>query len=375
MVLAFAYLRRYNTRPFVTVSTLRNTTRAWVEVDLTSLLANARTVQAAARGAAVMPMVKANAYGLGAVPVARALEALAPWGFGVATIDEGAQLRAAGIRRPVLVLTPAVLSLREAFRLHDLHAVIDDPEVAAAWDTPYHVEIDTGMGRCGVPWEAVETLARFASRNLEGAFTHFYAADQGRETVDRQVKRFEQALTALGTRPPILHAANSAATFRLKDPLHLVRPGIFLYGGRAGPDLPKPTPVAAVRAPVVSLRDLPAGATVSYGGDWTAKRPTRIATLGIGYGDGVPRALRNRARVLLGGARWSFVGRITMDFVMVDLGRPGATEIEVGDTATLIGSDGRDEITVDEFASWAGTISYEILTRLGPRLPREYRGP
>jgi alanine racemase len=320
-------------------------------------------------------MVKAGAYGLGAVPVAGALETLDPWGYGVATVEEGVELRAAGVSRPLLVFTPAVRSLREAFRQHDLRAVIDHPEVAAGWDGPYHVEIDTGMGRCGVRWDAADTLTRFASPYLEGAFTHFYAADQGPQTVWRQWERFEQALAALGSRPPLVHAANSAAAFRLLPPLDLVRPGIFLYGGRAGTDLPTPVPVVAVRAPVVSLRDLPVGATVSYGGDWTAKRPTRIATLGIGYADGVLRAAQDHAEVLLGGARRQVVGRITMDFLMVDLGDRGAAEIEVGDTATLIGNDGDHEITVDEAAGWAGTISYEILTRLGPRLPREYRGP
>ena len=198
MVLAFAYGRRYNTRPFVTVSTLRDASRAWVEVDLTNLLANARTVQRAARGAPLLPMIKAGAYGLGAAPVADALETLDPWGYGVATVEEGAQLRDAGIRRPIVVFTPAVSSLRDAFGRHGLRAVIDRPDVALAWDAPYHVEIDTGMARCGVRWDATETLARFASPYLEGAFTHFYAADQGPQTVWQQWERFEQALAEIG---------------------------------------------------------------------------------------------------------------------------------------------------------------------------------
>ncbi len=359
----------------MTVSTLRKTNRAWVEVDLASLLANAQTVQAAARGAALLPMVKADAYGLGAVPVARALETLDPWGFGVATIEEGAELRAAGIRRPILVFTPAVASLRGAYRRHALRAVIDDPGVAAKWDGPFHLEIDTGMGRCGVRWDAGTVLARFGPPHLEGAFTHFFAAEEGADTVVQQWQRFEQALGALPLRPEFVHAANSAAAFRLQHPQDLVRPGIFLYGGRVGSDLPAPQPVAAVRAPVVSLRNLSAGATVSYGGDWVAPRPTTIATLGIGYADGIPRSVQDRASVLMGGRRLPVVGRVTMDLVMVDLGETSENGAHVGNMATVIGRDGTDEITVDEFADWAGTITYEILVRLGARLPREYHGP
>ncbi len=358
----------------MTVSTQRKTNRAWLEVDLANLVANARTVQEAAGGAALLPMVKADGYGLGAVPAARALETLDPWGFGVATVEEGAALRAAGIRRPILVFTPAIDALWDAYARHDLRAVIDEPNLAARWNAPFHLEIDTGMGRCGVRWDAQTTLGHFDVPHLEGAFTHFFAADTDSQTVEQQWARFRQALTVLPQRKLLLHAANSAAAFSLGETLDLVRPGIFLYGGRAGTRLPEPRPVGTVRAPVVSLRTLHRGETVSYGGDWAASRRTTIATLGIGYADGIPRAIQGRAHVLLSGVRRPIVGRVTMDLVMIDLASE-RTSVGVGEVATVIGRDGGDEITVDEFAGWAKTISYEILTGLGGRMRREYLGP
>ena len=343
--------------------------RAWVEVDLANLVANARTVQAAAGGAALLPVVKADAYGLGAVRVAETLEVLDPWGFAVATLPEAVLLRNAGIRRPMLVFTPAVPDQLPAYREHDLRAVLDVPATAALWDRPFHLEIDSGMGRCGVRWDATHVLAAFDSPHLEGAFTHFYAADEGSDTVLQQWSRFGRALASLERRPTLIHVANSAGAWRLPDRVDLVRPGIFLYGGEHAPDLPKPLPVATVRAPVVSIRRLPAGASVSYGGDWTAPRETIVATLGIGYADGVPRSVQHRAHVLLGGVRRPVVGRVTMDFIMVDA---GDAMVRVGDVATVIGAAGKDAITIDEFAAWSGTVAYESLTRLATRLAHEY---
>lgn len=341
-----------------------------MEVNLPNVVANARTVAAEAKGAALLPMVKADAYGLGAVEVARALEAVAPWGFGVATVAEAVALRAAGVRRPIVVFTPARTAQSAAYREHDLRAVVDDPAVAAEWDGPFHLEIDTGMGRCGVRWDAAAAIARCATTSMEGVFTHLYAADTAPETVRQQWNRFNTALAAVGRRPALVHAANSAGTWRLEDPLDLVRPGIFLYGGRCGEDLPAPRPAAAVRAPIVSLRQLAPGDTVSYGGDWTATRPVTVATLGVGYADGVFRSLQGKGQVLVNGARRPIVGRVTMDFVMVAL-RDGDAAAP-GTVATLIGRDGASEITLDEHASWAGTISYEIIARLGSRLERTY---
>jgi alanine racemase len=351
------------------MSTRVSTNRAWVVVDLGNLLANARAVQAAAGGAALLAVVKADAYGLGAVRVARALESLDPWGFAVATLPEAIELRDAGIDRPLLVFTPAKEDQRVHFEKHELRAVLDDPSVASSWTRPFHLEIDSGMGRCGVSWDDVEALRRFECTSLEGAFTHFYAADEGEASVRMQWKRFNQALASLPRRPGLIHAPNSAGAWRLSERVDLVRPGIFLYGGEHAPDLPSPKAVATVRAPVVSVRRLGAGATVSYGGEWTAPRDTTVATLGIGYADGIARLVAGKGHVLLHGRRRPVVGRVTMDFIMVDV---GDDTVHVGDVATVVGRDGDDEITIDQFAEWSETIAYEPLTRFRTRMTREY---
>jgi alanine racemase len=353
------------------MSTHSSNHRAWVEVDLGNLIENARAVLAQAPGSRLLPMIKADAYGVGAVPCARALERLDPWGYGVATVPEGAQLREAGIRRPILVFTPAQIDQLDAYRRHDLRAVLDRPELVSAWTLPFHLEIDTGMGRCGVRWDD-PMLARCASPHLEGVFTHLFAADSDAASVTRQWERFVEGRRSLGMAPRLVHVANSAGAWRLRQDLALVRPGIYLYGGRVAPDVPVPLPVASLRAPVVSLRRVRAGDSVSYGGEWRASQATTIATLGVGYADGVPRAVQGRAHVLLGDRRYPLAGRVTMDFVMVDLGP--ASPVAVGHAATLIGRDGDATITLDEFASWAGSISYEILARLGARLERRYVG-
>jgi alanine racemase len=353
------------------VSNELSTNRARVEIDLANLVANARTVQAAAQGAPLLPMVKADAYGLGVIPVVRALEAVEPWGYGVATVAEAIELREAGIRRPILVLTPPSADLLAAYRDHDLRAVLDQPALGEVWDRPFHLEIDTGMARCGVRWDDAPAIAALGTERLEGVFTHFYAADQGRDSVDLQWSRFQRALATLDARPPLVHAQNSAGAWRLQERLDLVRPGIFLYGGEHAPDLPPPLPVARVEAPVVSLRRLLCGEPVSYGATWNAPRDTTIATLGIGYADGVPRAVAGRAQVLVGGVRRPLVGRVTVDFVMVDLG-DAASSVRLGDVATLVGRDDGEQITIDEFAGWAGTIAYEVLTGLRARAAREY---
>jgi len=372
MVLAFAKSGRYNTRPLVSVSTTPRNDRAWAEVDLGHLIANARTIQAAAGCEALLPMVKAEAYGLGALAVLQALEPLDPWGFGLATIDEAVALREAGVTRRLLVFTPPRMEFVSEYEEFDLTAVIDDPAVAKGWTRAYHVEVDTGMGRCGIRWDAERALRTCGAGSIEGVFTHFHSADEDLESVQRQWERFQRARASLHVEVPVVHAANSAGAWRLQQRLDLVRPGIFLYGGRHAPDLAAPEPVVRLQAPVISLREIPAGESVSYGATWTALQPTRVATVGIGYADGLSRTVGDRARVLLGGARREVVGRVTMDFIMVAL-REGDT-VSVGDVVTLVGREGAEEITIDEFAEWAGTNAYEALARLGPRVPRRYTG-
>jgi alanine racemase len=353
----------------VNLSTQSPNGRAWLDVSLAALLANARAVLDQSRGARLLPMVKADAYGLGAVPVARALETLDPWGYGVATLPEGGLLRAAGIARPILVFTPATADQLAAYRRDDLRAVLDRPEVIAAWDRPFHLEIDSGMGRCGIRWDDEDGLARCGSPYLEAVFTHFYAADLNVATVGTQWRRFTRARRLVpGTY--LVHAANSAGAWRLTERLDLVRPGIYLYGGRHAPDLRPPRPVATFRAPVVSVRHVKRGDGVSYGADWRAPADTWIATVSVGYADGIPRAVQGKAEVVLRGRRRPVVGRVTMDFVMVDVGGDGG-EVTLGDIATVFGDEPPCP-SVDEFGRWAGTNAYEILARIGARVERRY---
>src|SRR5215218_5953909 len=272
------------------------TTRAWVDVDLAALCANARTISAVS-GSRLLPMVKANGYGLGAVEVARALEAVDPWGFGVATVEEGTALRSAGITRPIVVLTPLIPHWIDQYLNLDLRPSVGDPEALESWlgkgDRPFHVEIDTGMSRAGVRWNDNTSLAHMSSllrkaTGWEGAFTHLLAAESDQVTTQRQWERFHEALRTLPRRPALIHGANSAASLQGKAYAgDLVRPGIFLYGGAAG--ALDPSPVAAFRGRVVAVRSLAQGDTVGYGATWRAEKAASVATLGIGYADGFPR--------------------------------------------------------------------------------------
>ena len=350
--------------------------RTWVEVDLGAVVANARDVARRAPRSRLLPIVKADAYGLGAVPVARALEAVDPWGFAVATAHEGGELRAAGIARPILVMGPQTHALDLVARFQ-LTPALGSAEQIAAWlalapGRPFHVEVDTGMARWGLPWQAFATeAARFQDApGFEGVFTHFHSPAEAPGSVAGQWERFQAALGALDRRPPLVHAANSAAILDFPETAaDLVRPGIFLYGGRAGAHAPRR--VMEWRARVLTTRWLEPGETVSYGATWRAPAGGRtcIVTVAAGYADGVPRALSNVGAALVEGRRRPFAGRVTMDFTMLAADAVPAPDA----SATLIGSDGAEAIELDAFAAAAGTVSYEILTGLGRRVTRVYR--
>jgi alanine racemase len=358
------------------MSDSHETARAWVDIDLGALVANARALQSAC-GARLLPMVKANGYGLGASAVARALEAVDPWGFGVATPDEGAALRHSGIVRPILVASPLTTPELDACLAADLRPAIGDLDALRAWRArtarPFHLEIDTGMGRAGFRWDDRAELA--ALRGLleqasgwEGLFTHFHSADSDPASIECQWQRLEAVLATLPSRPTLVHAANSAAALRgRKYAGDMARPGIFLYGGAAGGAAPRP--VARLRARVLAVRELTAGDTVSYGATWRATEKVAIATLGLGYADGFPRAIDvtgpRRRVVELGEREVPVVGRVTMDMTMVAVDGP----VAVGDVATVFGGI----VSLDSQAAACGTISYELLTALGTRVPRVYR--
>jgi alanine racemase len=352
----------------------RETDRAWVDVDLSALVANAKTV-AAISGGRLLPMVKANGYGLGAVAVVRALERLAPWGYGVATVAEGAELRQAGISRPVLLCTPLLLHWIEPCLEFDLRPSIGDIAALDAWTArgsrPFHIEIDTGMSRSGFRYDDPDLGGPVAERlrradGWEGAFTHFHSPESDSVATELQWARFQEVLAVLPRRPQLVHAANSAAALTGdRYTADLVRPGIFLYGGSAG--TPLPVPVAALRGRVVALRRIREGDTVSYGATWRADAATRIATIAIGYADRFPRATGRSRAVELGGRVVPVVGRVAMDMTMVALDDDHA--VTLGDVATVWGG----AVSLDQQAEWIGTNAYELLTALSPRLPRCYR--
>lgn len=369
--------------------------RAWVEVRLDRLRENAAAAQRAAGGdAGLVPMVKAEAYGLGMLPVVAALHGFPtpsdPWAFGVAAVSEGERLRAAGFGGRILVFSPIppteydrAAAAGLTLCLSEVAAVRRLAAAAAAQGRvlPFHVEIDTGMGRAGFPWQRAaewgpEVLEAATNLRWEGTYTHFHSADEPeREATEVQWRRFGEALAQLPEidPPPVVHVGNSAGILRFAGfGCKLARPGIYLYGGEAGPDT-HPAPVVSIRARLVLVRDVPAGATVGYGATHTAASPARWGTVAIGYGDGLPRALAGGGgQAIVRGRKVPIIGRISMDMTTLDL--TSLPEAEVGDVCTLLGEDGGESITVDEVARRCRTISYEILTRLGTRLPRVYEG-
>lgn len=348
--------------------------RAWLDVDLGALVRNARRFQELL-SVPLLPMVKANGYGIGALPVVRALEPLEPWGYGVATVSEGEELRGGGIIRPIVIFTPLLPDSESvaAMRKSELRPVIDNLPALTAWveggGGPFHIEIDTGMSRCGFRWHDDAALEQLRARlpaqpDWEGVFTHFHSAETNRESCLEQLERFEAVLDSFDSRPPLVHFSNSAAAgLELDASADLSRPGIFLYGGRAGSL--EPEPVARLQARVVGLRRLRPGDTVSYGAEAEVEAATTIATLSIGYADGVPRGLSSRGLVEVGGVVVPIVGRVTMDMLMVDL---DATPVAVGDVATLFGG----LVSLDHQAALAGTVSYELLAGVSARVARRY---
>jgi alanine racemase len=331
-------------------------------------------------------MVKADGYGLGMEDVVRTLESEDPWGFGVATVEEGLRLRGAGVTIPLIIFSPVPPDSYDSAVAQDLTLTVSDLDsvervAAAATRTGhigrFHVEIDTGMGRSGFDWRRVAEwgpgLADRASPASiwEGCYTHFHSADlEDDESTRAQWGDFNAALERLEPADgSLIHACNAAAAMRYPTfAADAVRPGIFLYGGSIGAGVTVPEEVARVRARVTLIRDAPESTTLGYGATYRSSGNERWATLGIGYGDGFPRVLGNRGSALLAGQKIPIIGRISMDMTVVDI--TGAGGVEVGDTATLIGTDGDGVITLDEVADLAGTISYEILTGFTTRMPR-----
>lgn len=373
---------------------LRTSIRPTVaQVDLAAIRRNFDRLARLVAPASVWAVIKADAYGHGAVEVARTLSDRCA-ALAVSLVEEGLELRAAGVRTPIVVLGAYYDRCHAQVLEQQLTPVIYDPAdldrfAAAASGQPapidVHIKVDTGMSRLGVHPAALPHLldqaASLPALRVAGLCTHFATAD----AADGETERTRQALDQFracvavarqhGLASLALHAANSAAAIRFPEArFDAVRPGLALYGAVSSPVVVVPDLEPALRftTRVMSLREVPAGATVSYGARWQAARPSRIATLPVGYADGYPRHVQPAgAEVLLRGRRAPVVGVVCMDMMMVDVTDIG--EAAVGDQVTLIGQDGDQRIAVDDVARWAGTINYEILCGISKRVPRNYK--
>jgi len=365
--------------------------RAWVEIDLAALTHNVKQLKnILSPRSQLMAVVKADAYGHGAIAVSQTvLQAGASW-LGVATIPEGIELREAGITAPILVLgatytteqvkaiahwhlQPTICTVKQALIFSEVLATVNQ-------SLPVHAKLDTGMSRLGTPWQEVteflQLIQSLPHLKLASVYSHLATADSPDPTIMlEQQQNFERAIAQLkiaGINPDRLHLANSAAT--LANPnLHydLVRVGLANYGFYPAPHLQNVVnlkPVMQVKARVTQVKTIAAGTGVSYGHQFVAQKQTQIAVVGIGYADGIPRNLSNKMKVLIRGSFVPQVGAVTMDQLMLDVS--SIPDLEVGEVVTLLGKDGGNEISADDWAGIVGTISWEILCGFKHRLPR-----
>lgn len=367
------------------------------EINLANLRHNLRVVQRATQSP-VWCVLKADGYGHGAKAVARTLERAGARGICVALLEEAIELREAGIKIPILVMGGYYGGSWADLLRHDLTPVVyDASHVQALADevrfsggerpVRVHLKVDTGMARLGVSRTGLEAVASEILRRpeveLEGLMTHFACADSGEtESVEHQLELFDDAaesLEAMGLTPPVRHAANSAAIFLCpRSHLDAVRPGLALFG--VEPRIGTATDLRAamrIRTEVVALRDLRAGDSAGYGSTWTARRATRVATVPLGYADGLSRALSNKGHLLVRGRRAPIVGAVSMDLTMIDV--TDIAGVDLRDEVVAIGAQrgplGSDEITASEVATQLGTIPWEVLTNVSRRVPRFYREP
>jgi alanine racemase len=378
----------------VTVSELSVSFRpVWAEVDLAAVRENVRVLRAAVAPARVLAVVKADGYGHGSVRVARAAIEAGAVGLGVALVEEGVTLRDAGIDAPILVLSepvPDAAATVVAFGLTPVVYTAAGIEAlakavaasAAEQPLPVHLKVDTGMHRIGVAEREAPHLARLvvahAELRLAGVCTHFAVSDEpDNPYTNEQLERFDRVLTAIraeGIDPGVVHTANTAGALAFPAArCDMVRAGIGIYGVAPAPELSGVVPLRpalAVKARVSYVKPVAAGERVSYGLRYALPRDAHIATVPIGYGDGVPRNLAGHGgEVLVHGRRCPIAGTVTMDQLMVDI---GDLPVERGDEVVLLGRQGAEEITADEWAKRLGTIAYEIVCGIGPRVPRVY---
>lgn len=376
---------------------MKNSFRCWAQVDLDALRENLSWIRhRVGPSVKIMTVVKADAYGHGLKQIAALLMQSGADLFGVANLAEARAIHSVGKGWPVLMLgaclpdevehavrdnvMPTISSLEEAKRFSRCAARFGKT-------ARMHVKVDTGMGRLGVAPERATQLvvgaARLPGITVHGIYTHYSSAEDDVAFSRRQRKQFEivlEQLAARGISIPLIHADNSAALLHESNTaFNLVRPGLLVYGvvpaGKrrlATPLQKRLRPALSFKCRVSLVKEIPKGASLSYGRSFVAPRRMRVATLTAGYGDGYLRAASNRAQVLIAGKRCAVVGRVTMDQMMVDVSRVAG--VRAGDEAVLIGRQGRDEITVGELADWCGTVPWEILTNISYRVPRIYRG-
>ena len=376
------------------ISNLHPPRPTWLEIDTDALAGNVRALRAKVGPARqLFAVVKANAYGHGAEIVGPAVLAAGADRLAVATLGEAVALRQAGVIAPILLLGHTPGYLGEELLRWELTATLYDIETARQWSAAagaagkrisVHVKVDTGMHRLGLaPTAALSfllSLAELPGLYAEGIYTHFSTADETDQSfVSRQLKAFTdllETLSAIGQRPPLAHAANSAAILRLPDShLDAVRAGIALYGLHPSPDVPLPDtfrPVLSWKARIAQAKMLERGETVSYGNTWRARKLSIVAILPVGYADGFPRAPRTWESVLIHGQPAPIVGRVCMDMAVVDVTAiyEAGEVVGAGDEVVLIGSQGAATLSAEEVARRTRTINYEVTSRLMARLPR-----
>ncbi|MDH3652652.1 MAG: alanine racemase [Myxococcales bacterium] len=356
------------------------------EILLDAIGHNLRVVQGAAAGRKILAVVKADAYGHGVVPVARRLQDEGVDGFGVALAEEGIELREAGIDRAILVLNGINGGAHREIIAAGLTPVLYEISEASAFESvsgsrpiDVHLKVDTGMGRLGVPLGELSAflrqLRRFPSIRIAGLMTHLSTADVDPQYVAEQLAGFAQArglVRRFGHEPSVLHVANSAALFRHPEShFDWVRPGLALYGYPGADEIDAPLrPALRWRTEVLRVRTLQVGESVGYGRSFRAPRETRLATIPVGYGDGLLRSASNRGQVLIGGVRCPIVGSIAMDLTTVDVS--GVSGVAIGDEVLLLGEQGGSVLDACDLAVAAETIPYEVLTNVSRRVPRVY---
>lgn len=360
----------------------------WAQINLSNLEYNFKKIKSLLKPKIkVLVTVKADAYGHGLIAVSKRLVACGLDYLGVASIDEGIELRKVGIKIPILILGLILKKDIQPLFTYNLIPTVCDKEMAVALSAKatakkpirIHIKVDTGMGRIGIlhdeAFKLIKDIAKLKNIIIEGIFTHFALADKNRKFTSLQIKIFDKLVDDLkrnGINIPLVHAANSIGLIDHKDShFTMVRPGLVIYGlspkRKLGINL---KPVLSLKTRIVFVKRVPCGYGISYGLTYKTKQPANIVTLPIGYGDGYPRNLSNLASLLIAGKRFRICGRICMDQIMVDVGN---FKPKIGDEVVLIGRQGKQRITAEELADLSGTIPYEIVCGFGNRIPRIYK--